>query len=150
MRWNMKRIVFAVIASFVLLLASCAAKAPPKLDSTAQTDSTEYSETTAESDEITAADYSEKIAALLSDKTGFVSKSIPLDRRYSAFTYKNKLYLYLNYHLYEMNFVTGKLQRICRDPLCKHNIEETCVDNPYYLSFYVDNGYNQRTLQIFD
>ena len=39
-----------------------------------------------------------------------------------------------------MNFVTGKLQRICRDPLCRHTNSNTCLAISHYLSFYVDNG----------
>ena len=137
----MKILIITVISSLLLMFVSCDNKAPQKIETTNQTDMSDNSENLSERDETTdTADYSDKIAALLSDKTGFVSRSIPLDRRYSAFRYKNKLYLYLNYHLYEMNFVTGKLQRICRDPLCQHTNSNTCLAISHYLSFYVDNG----------
>src|SRR5699024_1365565 len=108
---KMKILIITVISSLLLMFVSCDNKAPQKIETTNQTDMSDNGENLSERDETTdTTDYSDKIAALLSDKTGFVSRSIPLDRRYSAFTYKNKLYLYLNYHLYEMNFVTGKLQ----------------------------------------
>ena len=78
----MKILIITVISSLLLMFVSCDNKAPQKIETINQTDMSDNGEDLSERDEAAdTADYSDKIAALLSDKTGFVSKSIPLDRR---------------------------------------------------------------------
>lgn len=138
----MKRNVIILIMSLIILMVSCESEAPPKIETTDYDHvSSGFDETQHTDEKLTPeSNYSEDIAAILSKVKGDYSCNVvPCDRRYVSFTYDKTLYVLLD-RLYELNFTTGRLQSICRDPLCRHTNSNSCVAAAHYLSFYADSG----------
>lgn len=74
--------------------------------------------------------------------SNYICNCIPTDRRISAFKYNNSLYILSGISgtqetLHELNFQTGYLNSICRDPLCNHEALP-CVERYYYTSYTTD------------